>query len=169
MPGTRHFPRMNYNVLRGLRELLNESYITTAEWKKVLAHFDYRCAFCGIKHSGNNRTGLVPDHLIAAVQFGSLILGNTVPSCQDCNDHRGHADWEGYLKKHFPRQAARRITRIREYLALHPYTPVKDPANVLTPQELAEYKGVVSSWDSLWKRACALRDAIKGRRDTAKP
>jgi hypothetical protein len=31
---------MNYNALRGLRKLLNDSYITTAEWKKVLAHFD---------------------------------------------------------------------------------------------------------------------------------
>jgi predicted restriction endonuclease len=159
---------MNYNVLRGLRELLSDSYLTTAEWKKVLAHFDSRCAFCGIEHSGNNRTGLVPDHLIAAVRFGSLTLGNTVPSCQDCNDHRGHADWATYLKEQYPKQATKRIKRIREYLALHPYAPLKDAAQILTPQELTEYKSLLATWETLWRRACALRDVIKVRRQRAK-
>jgi hypothetical protein len=155
---------MNYNVQRGLRELLNERYITTEEWKKVLAYFDNRCAFCSTKHTANNRTGLVPDHLIAAAQFGTLTLGNTVPACQDCNDHRGDAPWESYLEKRFPKEAPRRISRIKEYLVLHPYTPVSDPALILTPQELSEYRGLWGAWDALWKRACALRDAIKSRR-----
>lgn len=164
MPGTRHFSRMNYNVQRGLRELLNDRYISTAEWKEVLAHFDNRCAFCGVKHTGNNRTGLVPDHLIAAAQFGTLSLGNTIPACQDCNDHRGDAPWEIYLRERFPIEADERIGRIKEHLALYPYTPVSDPALILEPNELTEYRSVWAAWDDVWKRACALRDAIKSRR-----
>ena len=158
---------MNYNVQRGLRELLNDRYITTAEWKKVLDYFDNRCAFCSIKHTGNNRTGLVPDHLIAAAQFGSLTPGNTVPACQDCNDQRGDAPWESYLRERFPKEAQRRIGRIKEYLTLHPYTPVSDPALILTPQELSEYRSLWDAWGTVWKRACALRDTIKSRRMTA--
>jgi hypothetical protein len=164
VPGTRHFSRMNYNVQRGLRELLSERYITTSEWKRVLAYFNNRCAFCGTKHTGNNRTGLVPDHLIAAVQFGTLTLGNTVPACQDCNDHRGDAPWESYLRERFAKEAQRRINRIKEYLSLHPYTPVSDAALILTPRELSEYRSLAEAWAVVWKRACALRDAIKSRR-----
>lgn len=55
MSGTRHFSRMNYNVQRGLRELLNERFITKAQWRSILDFFSHRCAFCGIEHSGNNR------------------------------------------------------------------------------------------------------------------
>ena len=158
---------MNYNVQRGLRELLNDRYISTTEWKEVLAHFDNRCAFCGVKHTGNNRTGLVPDHLIAAAQFGTLSLGNTIPACQDCNDHRGDAPWEIYLRERFPKEAKERIGRIKEHLLLHPYTPVNDPALILDPKELNEYRSLWKAWDEVWRRACALRDAIKLRRLSA--
>jgi hypothetical protein len=167
VPGTRHFSRMNYNVQRGLRELLNERYISTAEWKAVLTHFDNRCAFCGVKHTGNNRTGLVPDHLIAAAQFGTLSLGNTIPACQDCNDHRGDAPWETYLRGRFAKEAKDRIARIKKHLGLHRYKPVSDPASILEPKELREYRSVLEAWNQIWKRACALRDAIKLRRLSA--
>lgn len=170
MPGTRHFSRMNYNVQRGLRELLNERFITKAQWRAILDFFSHRCVFCGIEHSGNNRTGLVPDHLIAAAHYGELCMGNAVPSCQDCNDRRGHSPWEQYLKKTFPAEARVRISRINEYLALHPYSAMTNPAHVLREAEHAEYLRLLGAWARFWGEARALRDVVKKRRaEASKP
>ena len=164
MPGIKQFSRMNYQVQRGLRELLSERYITLSEWDRVLAIFGQRCAFCGIEHSGNNRTGLVRDHLIPAVDFGELCLGNTVPACQDCNDRRGRRPWRDYLSNVFGRAANERIERIERYLDSYPYSPVSNPSHAFANEEHAEYVRLLEDWEALWQRARTLRDAVKRRR-----
>src|SRR5437879_1662472 len=112
MPGTRLFSRANYQVLRGFSELLTEHSLTRAEWRTVTDHFEQRCAFCGIEDTRNPRTGLVPDHLVAAKNFGAFCIGNVVPACHDCNDRRGKMDWREYLQRYHPMEALPRISTI---------------------------------------------------------
>jgi acetone carboxylase gamma subunit len=47
MAGTKHFSRMNYNVLRGMRELLSHRSLSDLEWVEIRAFFGNTCAFCG--------------------------------------------------------------------------------------------------------------------------
>jgi len=164
MAATKHFPRMNYLVKRGLRELLTRSFITPKEWSIILEFFNNRCAFCGIEHSGNNRTGLVPDHLIPAVKYGELCLGNAVPSCQDCNDKRGDRDWREYLNETNLSNKSKCMRQIDEYRRRYPYRPIKSPAQVLTVEEYSEYKRLLDTWKILWRDARFLRDKINKRR-----
>jgi hypothetical protein len=161
---TRHFSRMNYHVQRGFREILNERYINALEWQTILGFFDNRCAFCGATHSGNSRTGIIPDHLIPASAFGELCIGNTVPACQDCNDRRGDGNWLSFLQR--PSNAGRsaRISRIRAYLRKYPCKPIREPAQSLSRHEHHEYLKLLRDWAVLWKRARDLRDRVDLRR-----
>ena len=116
MAGTKHFSRMNYHVKRGMRELLSHRTLSSSDWTEVRELFANECAFCGCEDTGNPRTGIVPDHLIPAVEHGESCLGNIVPSCQDCNDHRGKKEWRSYLLSEFTDDANDRIQKIEQYL-----------------------------------------------------
>ena len=164
MPGTKLFSRSNYQVLRGFSELLGDATLCKAEWRIVRAFFGDRCAFCDIPDTGNSRTGIIPDHLVAAKELGVLCLGNAVPACHDCNDRRGKRDWREYLRRYHPQDAKDREAKIDEYLQAYPYSPPIDPHESLTADEKQEYLNLLSEWDTLWKRAQALRDKIKARR-----
>jgi hypothetical protein len=161
---TRYFSRMNYQVQRGLREILNERFISIEEWRIILDFFDRRCAFCGREHTGNNRTGIVPDHLIPASKFGELCIGNTVPACQDCNDKRGDNDWLQFLRS-FPKKHSRKPeVRIREYLKKFPYEPIDNPAQALSRKKHNEFVRLLETWASLWRDARILRDNVRMRK-----
>src|SRR5437899_3105323 len=127
MPGTKLFSRTNYQVQRGFGELLTDQTLTDAEWESVKAFFNQRCAFCDIQDSGNPRTGLIPDHLVAAKFFGAFCMGNVAPACHDCNDQRGKMDWRDYLERYHPSEARDRIGKIEAYLRSYPYTVAEDP------------------------------------------
>ena len=161
---TRYFSRMNYQVQRGLREILNERFISTEEWNLILDFFNHRCAFCGAEHTGNNRTGIVPDHLIPASKYGELCLGNTVPVCQDCNDRRGDKEWRPFIESSIVGNHKKLMARMEKYLRMYPYTPIGSPAQALSRREHSEYVRILESWDRLWKDARTLRDTIKARK-----
>ena len=164
MAGTKHFSRMNYNVLRGMRELLSHRSLTSDEWVIVKEFFKNTCAFCGCDDTGNPRTGIVPDHLIPAVEHGEFCLGNIVPSCQDCNDHRGKKAWLAYLNTEFPGDAEFRINKIEGYLEKYPYKVSDDPHEYLTDEESEEYSNILKNWNEVWESARSLRDRINKRR-----
>jgi hypothetical protein len=163
MPGTKHFPRMDFAVKRGLRELVNEKTLSKDDWKIVLSFFKNRCAFCGVGHSGDNRTGLIPDHLIPAVEYGELCLGNTVPACHHCNDERGKKNWQKYILNNKPRDYKNRIILIKKYLKAYPYT-VQLPSMTLTKSEYSIYRSIFRKWNSLLQEALKLRERIQVRR-----
>src|ERR1700752_1895750 len=101
MPGTRHFDRMQYNVARGLREIVApRQTMHKAQWEQIKEEFGGRCVFCGEEGTKENR-GIVPDHLVPVTRFGELVLGNVVPACQACNDSRGEKDWRPFLRQRF--------------------------------------------------------------------
>ena len=133
---TSYFARMNYQVQRGLRELLSRSSISKQQWDTILDFFDHHCAFCGKAHTGNKRTGIVPDHLIPASKYGELCLGNVAPACHDCNDQRGDRPWHAFLSRFPAPQRKKQIALIRrrDTVQTYPYEPISDPSQWLAPE-----------------------------------
>ena len=164
MPGTNHFSRMNYHVLRGMRELLSERKLSKNEWTTIRNFFNSTCAFCGCEDTGNPRTGIVPDHLIPAVEHGENCIGNIVASCQDCNDKRGKKNWRTFIQEQFPSESQSRIAKIEQYLALHPYSIPDSAHQHLTDEETSSYLEILNQWQLVWEKAVELRNAVKKRR-----
>lgn len=167
MPGTKHFGRMQYNVSRGLREIVAPRQTMSRDhWRSVLEEFGGLCIFCGSAGTAENR-GIVPDHLIPVTRFGELVLGNTVPACQSCNDSRGEREWRPFLRSVFSGDAEEQIQSVERHLAKYDYHPVSlDDA--LSPTERESYLQLLKEWDSMLERARNLRDvAAKRRRDAS--
>lgn len=164
MAGTKHFSRMNYYVQRGMRELLSPRTLSESEWEEIKRFFGNLCSFCGCEDTGNPRTGLVPDHLIPAVEHGENCAGNIVPSCQDCNDHRGKKEWRNYLLTTFACDAEVKTNKIEEYLERYPYEIIDDPHEYLTDDESQRYTQLLEEWNEVWEKARVLRDNINDRR-----
>jgi len=163
MAGTRHFPRMNYNVRRGLREIVASSHLMTkSEWADTLREFEHLCAFCGSPSTASNR-GLVADHLIPVTDFGELVAGNTVPACQTCNDSRGNKNWRTFLQSRFGDQAPSRIAKIEAHIREYNYTPCS-PESSLTPEEQDEYRALHRHWEELLARAKSLQSVVAARK-----
>jgi hypothetical protein len=163
MPGTRLFSRMNYQVLRGMSEIITIHNLNDNQWQTIRSFFNQRCAFCNCEDTGNPRTGLIPDHLIAASDLGDMVFGNAVPACHDCNDKRGKKDWHTWLEAQFQAATALRIERIEQYLHEFPYIQ-PTPESRLTADELSEYNLLLQEWDSIWQRARLLKDRVHLRR-----
>jgi 5-methylcytosine-specific restriction endonuclease McrA len=161
MPGTQFFSRMTYNVSRGLREIVApRQSMSRKQWEAIKAEFNGQCVYCGEVATKKNR-GIVPDHLIPVTRHGELVLGNTVPACQTCNDSRGEKDWRRFLKKKLPaEQAESRIRRIQTHLDQHPYRPVS-PTAVFSENELQQYRQLSEDWKALLERARALQAVVK--------
>lgn len=163
MPGTKHFTRMQYNVSRGLREIVApRQTMQTAQWQRLKDEFGGRCIFCDGAETKENR-GIVPDHLIPVTRFGELVIGNTVPACQTCNDSRGDGDWRPFVRAKFPGNPEEQIGRIEEYLKQHPYHP-PSPETALSLDERAEYLQLLKEWDVLLQKARLLHSSAEGRR-----
>lgn len=166
MPGTKHFGRMLYNVARGLREIVApRQTMPTAQWKRVLEEFRGLCIFCGSPGTAANR-GIVPDHLIPVTRFGELVLGNTVPACQACNDSRGEKDWRPFLRSRFPGDAEAQITTVEAHLQRYNYHPSSLEA-ALSPEEQVTYQALLQEWQSLLERARELHASAEKRRRSA--
>ena len=74
---------------RKLKEKGIEPAHTTKEWKALLAKYEYRCYYCGVKitkEEGQNR--LTRDHYIPISKGGSDKIENIVPSCKSCNGRK---------------------------------------------------------------------------------
>jgi len=164
MAGTNHFSRMNYNVSRGLREIVApRQTMPDKQWKDLKQRFSGRCVYCDELATQENR-GIVPDHLIPIEQYGELVLGNTVPACQRCNDLRGKSDWKVFLETQFPAEASARAARITEYLQQYPYVSVS-PQQVLAADELEDFSEILRLWNELLGKAKTLKQNTELRRN----
>lgn len=163
MPGTKHFSRMQYNVARGLREIVApRQTMPSTQWEHIKQEFGGTCVFCGQSGTKDNR-GIVPDHLVPVTRFGELVVGNTVPACQTCNDSRGERDWRPFMRERFRGDAAAQIARIEQYLERHPYHP-ESPEEALSESELGDYQAMLAEWDSMLQRARRLHSSVEERR-----
>jgi len=134
------------------------------EWEDLKSRFDGRCAYCDEFPAQENR-GIVPDHLIPIEQYGELVLGNTVPACQRCNDSRGKADWKVFLETKYPAEAPVRTARIAEYVRQYPYVPVTPP-QALAAEEVEEFEAILRLWSELLRKAQSLKQNAESRRRT---
>jgi hypothetical protein len=157
---------MQYNVSRGLREIVApKQTMPKAQWKRVLDEFGGLCVFCDSPGTAKNR-GIVPDHLIPVTRFGELVLGNTVPACQTCNDSRGEKDWRPFMRTMFPGDAESQITAIEAHVAHHSYQPVTLEF-ALAPGEQEAYAELLQNWEELFKKARMLHESAQHRRKRA--
>lgn len=161
--GTRMFSRMNYQVIRGMKELYTIQELSAADWVTIKDYFDHRCAYCDKLDSGNPRDGIVPDHLIPASENGDFVIGNVIAACHDCNDRRGKKQWDRWLETQFPEFAGKRIQKIHQYLRQFAYVVIDKPESRLIDEELQEYYSIMSEWELLWQRARKLRNNINKR------
>jgi len=123
------------------------------------------CIFCGSEGTAANR-GIVPDHLIPVTQFGELVLGNTVPACQTCNDSRGEKAWRPFLRTRFPGDAEAQIASVERHLAKHQYHPAS-LEGALSAEERETYLALVEEWEIMLAKAKDLHSAAERRRKSA--
>lgn len=72
---------MRYNRYARLQR--NGGSHTYAQWYKLLAKYDYRCASCG------SPGPLTKDHIKPVSRGGSDKISNIQPLCQRCNSEKG--------------------------------------------------------------------------------
>ena len=64
---------------------------TPDEWKALLAEYEYRCFYCGVKMTHEEgETRLTRDHYIPLSKGGSDEISNIVPACKSCNGKKGN-------------------------------------------------------------------------------
>ena len=166
MPGTKHFTRMQYNVSRGLREVVApRQTMSKKQWQQVLEEFGGLCIFCGSAGTAENR-GIVPDHLVPVTRYGELVLGNTVPACQTCNDSRGEKDWRPFLRTRFPSDPENQIAKVEAHLEKYHYKPATLEL-ALSPTEQKIYFALLEEWESLLAKARKLHSSAEHRRKNA--
>jgi len=104
---------------------------------------------------------------VPVTRFGELVLGNTVPACQACNDSRGEKEWRPFLRSVFSGDAEAQIRFVEQHLATYDYHPVS-LEDALSPSERESYLQLLKEWDAMLERARNLRDsAAKRRRDAS--
>jgi hypothetical protein len=163
LPGTKHFGRMQYDVARGLRDIVApRQTMPTAQWKAVLDAFGGLRIFCGGAGTAENR-GIVPDHLVPVTRFGEPVPGNTVPACQTCNDSRGEKEWRAFLRSIYFGDAESQIHRVQKYVEKYHYHPVPSE-DALSPGERETYLALIKEWELMLEKARRLRGAAAERR-----
>ena len=73
-----------------------ERSLTVEEWRRLLAAFDNRCAYCGAEN-----VALAQDHVVPLSAGGPYSITNIVPACKSCNSHKGAmplSEWAGEEK-----------------------------------------------------------------------
>jgi hypothetical protein len=151
---------MAYNVERGLREIVApKQTMSIKDWNQVKAELGHNCVYCDSAPTQENR-GIVADHLVPVTEYGELVLGNTVPACQKCNDSRGDQDWRTYLLKRNPDHHKRKLREIEIYISVHNYSPAL-PRDRLTPDQLLRYSQVLEMWKTVNESAKLLKSEIQ--------
>lgn len=61
----------------------SDGSFTLADWKSLLAAFDYCCAYCG-----RSDVALEADHRTPLARGGSNNIANILPACRSCNGRK---------------------------------------------------------------------------------
>jgi hypothetical protein len=73
------------------REAAESNAVTERDWARLLARWDYCCAYCGV---GGKR--LSWEHVVPLTRGGRHTIGNVLPICRSCNSSKGNrllAEW----------------------------------------------------------------------------
>lgn len=69
------------SALTRARSVGTAATLTDAEWDATLAHFQHRCAFCGLGWE-------VVSFVVFLQDGGGAVLGNSIPACRACTRAR---------------------------------------------------------------------------------
>lgn len=75
------FARLRH--VRRLREGADASQVTARDWRRLIARYDGRCAYCG------EVAPLTRDHIVPLSRGGRHSIGNLIPACRRCNGSKG--------------------------------------------------------------------------------
>lgn len=144
-------------IKRALRELIDSSP-SMEELDELWEHFQYCCAYCGLKLLRDGRAGTL-DHLDSSATGGSAAIGNRALSCGTCNgDEKREMAWREFLafKCQDPTERLAREALILGWQQRNPYSKVKVKLQVAWAtacrEALAAFDNAVDS----------LREAVKG-------
>ena len=86
-------------------------YSNKVEWKKVLAEFDNKCAYCGSDEI------LLAEHIIPQSSEGGVdLLFNVIPACSHCNDRKKTMGMKQWLEiKKQEGMTKEQIQKIRDH------------------------------------------------------
>lgn len=103
-----------YMNKRTKRERQSYNEIGDGDKVNMLHHFDYRCAYCGIKLTleKGQPSSVEYDHYHSLAEqdrlgdeltiFDGLTIKNTVPSCRSCNRQKKDSNPEEWIKGYCP-------------------------------------------------------------------
>lgn len=86
----------NHNRYRLRRLLSGGPGVTRRDWRRLVARFGHRCAYCGLKRR------LTVDHVIPLIRGGEHRIGNVLPACRSCNSSKKDkllAEWRRWRAK----------------------------------------------------------------------
>lgn len=96
-----------------MRTHRTKAEIRDAEWLRILAAFEYKCAYCG-----DDRRSLIREHMTPRSRGGGDELENMVPACGTCNGQKSDRtplEWFlvrlGHWRQH-PRQRTFRLVEL---------------------------------------------------------
>jgi len=83
--------------------LYNLEAMTSSEARRlhrqaIIAHFDSKCVYCGVKHEPHE---LTLDHVKPRCRGGDSFTKNLVPSCKKCNQAKGSQNWLSWMRETF--------------------------------------------------------------------
>ena len=75
---------------RSLKHADTKNDLTTAQWREILAAYQYRCVYCphDCKACKTKSHQLTQDHITPVAKGGSTTASNIVPACRSCNSKK---------------------------------------------------------------------------------
>lgn len=71
-----------------------ECYVTLEEWLAILRQHNFRCVYCDVVLTKDNRS---MDHKIPLVRGGTNEIANLVPACFICNVRKNRKTYDEYM------------------------------------------------------------------------
>lgn len=88
----------------------NPNALTKSQWKKTVADFNHKCAYCG------KRDRLQQDHFIPVKHGGKYTKNNIVPACPSCNRRKNAHLPQKWMVKEFE-NGKEEYKKIKDYLS----------------------------------------------------
>jgi 5-methylcytosine-specific restriction endonuclease McrA len=104
-------------LIRNILSNLGSEAFNEDDWKKTIAYFNNKCAYCGSDDK------LVMDHAIPInkEKLGEHRIGNLIPSCEKCNSAKADKDYKEFLKNNIEA-----LEKIETYMFSKNYIPLEN-------------------------------------------
>lgn len=90
----RDFEKRSHNNRVNRARRGGDCYVTLEEWLEVLRRHNFRCVYCGIVLTKQNRS---MDHKIPLIRGGNNEIENLVPACFKCNVRKSRMTYDEFM------------------------------------------------------------------------